>query len=368
VAAAAVHRQPIAAWVGALTVVLYGALAALVVLTQPQGVLAFAHIGTHFSEGDPNGTVGYDGQFAYFIARDGAAAEPLMDGATLRFQRILYPVAARALALGRADAVPWALVLLNVAGHGLACGLLAALIRQLGGQPWSALVYTLWIGAIFALRFNLHEILCAALALGAVTAYVQGRWRWAVALLILATAAKEIGLLTALGLGLHAALARGRWRWAALLVGGPTLYFLIWWGVMRLWFGRLPLGYPAAKLHVVPFEGMFSVLYDPLQFGMLLLWLGLPTVTLLAAALWAWRRLGRLTLSTALLLPTAGFVVAMPDVSWQDPVAAYRVAILIVPMGLLFVAEHCPERWRLLASVWMPAALVAFLVPGLWAA
>ncbi len=352
--------------VAALTLLVYAALVLLVVLNQPQGVLAFAHIGTRFSEGDPNGTVGYDGQFVYFIARDGAAAEPFMDGATLRFQRILYPVLARALALGSADVVPWALVLINLAAHALACGLLAHLIARLGGQSWSAVVYAFWIGAVFVVRFNLTEILCVALSLAAVAAYLNARWRWTIGLLVLATAAKEIGLLVALGLALHAAFARGRWRWAFLIGAGPALYFFVWWGVMRLWFGRLPLGYPAAKLHAIPFEGMFSVWGEPLLFGMLLLWLGLPTLILLLAALRVLWQTRRLTLSVALLLPAAGFVIAMPDVSWEDPVAAYRVAILIVPTGLLFVAEHMPQRWRLLAAAWLPAALVALLIPRLW--
>jgi hypothetical protein len=31
-----------------------------------------------------------------------------------RYQRILYPVAARALALGNADLVPWTLIIVNV--------------------------------------------------------------------------------------------------------------------------------------------------------------------------------------------------------------------------------------------------------------
>lgn len=364
---AAAHQARAVGWgVAAVTLLLYAGLVLLVVLNQPQGVLAFAHIGTRFSEGDPNGTVGYDGQFVYFIARDGAAAEPFMDGATLRFQRILYPVLARALALGSADVVPWALVLINLAAHALACGLLAHLIVRLGGRGWSAVVYAGWIGAVFALRFNLTEILCVALALAAITAYLDERWRWTIALLVLATAAKEIGLLVALGLALHASFSRGRWRWAFLIGAGPALYFFVWWGVMRLWFGRLPLGYPAAKLHMIPFEGMFTVLDEPLLFGMLLLWLGLPTLILLVAALRVLWRTRRLTLSIALLLPAAGFVMAMPDVSWEDPVAAYRVAILIVPAGLLFVAEHMPQRWRLLAAAWLPAALVALLIPGLW--
>ncbi|HRF96873.1 MAG TPA: hypothetical protein PLZ51_16810, partial [Aggregatilineales bacterium] len=92
----------IALIVGIISTLLAGAFAVSVLLAHPDGILAFAHIGTEHSLGipkDEGGTTGYDGQFAYFIARDGAGAEPLMDGASLRYQRIFYPLLARALAL-----------------------------------------------------------------------------------------------------------------------------------------------------------------------------------------------------------------------------------------------------------------------------
>ena len=50
-----------------------------------------------FSELNPQGTTGYDGQFAYYIARDGFAAAPNLDNPSWRFQRIIYPALARAL-------------------------------------------------------------------------------------------------------------------------------------------------------------------------------------------------------------------------------------------------------------------------------
>ena len=40
---------------------------------------AFILIGTRFSEGDPQGTEGYDGQFAYQIAMNPSGAAPYVD-------------------------------------------------------------------------------------------------------------------------------------------------------------------------------------------------------------------------------------------------------------------------------------------------
>jgi len=82
--------------------------------------LIFALVGTQYSgrgyaQSDPQGTQGYDGQFAYYIARDPAGGWRYCDVPAYRYQRILYPLLAWALALGQPGVVPWTLVALNVA-------------------------------------------------------------------------------------------------------------------------------------------------------------------------------------------------------------------------------------------------------------
>ena len=64
--------------------------------------LGLAELGTRYSQLDPAGTEGYDGQFAYYIAvspnpKDVAIQ---LDVPAYRYQRILYPLMARSLALG----------------------------------------------------------------------------------------------------------------------------------------------------------------------------------------------------------------------------------------------------------------------------
>lgn len=368
------QQQRAALRIGLITFVLTSLLVLVVLVNYD--VLAFAHIGTRFSEGDPDGTVGYDGQFVYFIARDGAEAIPYIDGPTLRYQRIVFPLVGRALALGNPDWVPWTLLFTNIVAHSVGAGLLAYLLAGMGAPAWGALIYSLWIGNLFALRFNLTEPLCFALALAAIIAYQDRRYRWTIFLLILSTLTKELGAVFAAGLALHAAVTRRQIGWSALIFGGPVLAFLSWWGVMRLWLGAFPTQYPAAHLHMIPLEGMFTILAednpveDPaartVQFALALIFLGLPTVVLLLAALRSvWRR-RTVLMPTALLLGGAGFVMVMPDVSWQDPVAVYRVGMPVIIGGILFVAETDPGRLRLLATLWIPAAIIALMIPGLW--
>jgi hypothetical protein len=61
-----------------------------VLISAAGNPLAFALLGTRFSEGDPQGSEGYDGQFAYQIALRPLDAASYLDVPAYRYQRILY--------------------------------------------------------------------------------------------------------------------------------------------------------------------------------------------------------------------------------------------------------------------------------------
>src|ERR1700737_164311 len=80
--------------------------------------------------------IGYEGQFFYYLALDPVNARYYMDFSTYRYTRILYPMVARVLALGRPDLIPWTLWLINwlaIAGGALA---VAAWLKRRGFSPW----------------------------------------------------------------------------------------------------------------------------------------------------------------------------------------------------------------------------------------
>lgn len=371
------HPQPSVYIVGFISLIFVVLLCLPTLLTEEDNALAFAYIGTRFSEGisaDDGGTIGYDGQFAYFIARDGAEAIPYLDGATLRYQRILYPLTARVLSFGQADLVPWALLLINIIAFSVSAGTLAYLLTEYDVSAYYALIYTFWIGNLFAIRLDLNEPLCFTLALFAIVAYQKEQYRWTIFLLILSTLTKELGLVIAGGLAFHAFFQR-RIRWSLLIFGAPLGAFLLWWGVMKAWLGTLPTIYPAAKLHLIPFEGMFSILTAHpdlsdaergIQFGLTVLIVGLPALVLLLLGLWRIWKSREITMTNALILACSGFVITMPDVSWQDQVAVYRVAVPLVVAGILFIGEWYPNRLKWLASLWIPVVLMIFLMSDLW--
>lgn len=335
----------------ALTVLYCGAVLA----TTSEGVMTFMGIGTRFSDGDPDGTVGYDGQFVYFIARDGADAIPYIDGPTLRYQRIILPLVGRVLALGQPDLVPWALLVTNVLAHSIGAGLIGYLVAGSEGPGRVAgLIYGLWIGGLFSVRFTLTESLCMMLALAAIIAYSRERYRWTIVLLMLSTLTKEIGLVFAAGLALHA-LTQRKIGWAVLILGGPTLLFLAWWKVMQAWLSELPTKYPAARdIQFVPLNGMFSVLPERgvAEFILVALWVGIPAAILLLLILATIVRKRTLHLSSALALAGVGFVMVMPGLSWQDQAAVYRVGIPLVVGGLLFMGQHFPRLFPWLLILW----------------
>jgi hypothetical protein len=357
------HARRVAWHIGLITLAGTALFFALILAHAGWNPLYLAHIGTRFSESDPLGTTGYDGQFFYFIARDWARATPLIDGPSLRYMRILYPALARALALGRPALVPWTLILVNLLAHSAGTAQVAYLLARRGVAPVYGLIYAVWLGALFALRLDLSEPLCFALALGATVAHEHRRIWLTLLLLVLAALTKELGLVFAGGLVLHAALGRRRWPQAVLTALVPLTAFLGWLAVVRLWVGEFPTRYPAARFSF-PLYGWFSV-QEPLNRAFTSVWLALPALALVVMALADAVRTRQISLGIALVLAGAGFVMVMPGVSWDDPVAAYRVGMPLVITGLIFLAEHHPRLLSIAAGLWVPPMLVIFLVPGL---
>ena len=90
--------------------------------------------------------------------------EPYIDEPPYRYSRILYPLTARAVALGQSDLIPVALLLLNLLAVGAGTLALAVLLRDRGLSPWYAAFYGLYPGLFVAVSHDLAEPLAYALA------------------------------------------------------------------------------------------------------------------------------------------------------------------------------------------------------------
>ena len=200
------------------------------------------------------GSGSYDGVLYFRLGLD-----PLTDVATdrgitldapsYRQQRIGYPVLAWAASGGgRAGALPWALIAVNVAALAVLAAAGVSLARRIGRHPaWGAAI-ALAPGTAVALNRDTAEVVAAAALLWTIVLLRRERWVPAAATLTIAVLTRETTMVLCAGLAV-AALAplagRGRsrrleWRRAAV-AAVAALTFLGWqlW-VRARWGGRLP--------------------------------------------------------------------------------------------------------------------------------
>ena len=191
-----------------------------------------AHVGSRFQQqghgsraidglaGVPTEVIGYDGQFFYFIALDPTGARTYLDHPSYRYSRPVYPLAARALALGRPGAVPWALLLLGIAGIAAGTFACAAMLQREDVSPWYGALYGLYPGLFVAVTWDLSESLAYGLAaLGLLLYGRDGRRLLPAAVLFgVAGATRESTLLFPIAIAIWLVASRHLWR-AALLTG-----------------------------------------------------------------------------------------------------------------------------------------------------
>jgi hypothetical protein len=120
---------------------------------------------------------GYDGEFFYFIAADPVNARYYVDNAPYRYTKILYPMLARGLALGRVDLIPYTLLLINWIAVGAGTALVAAWLMRRRVSPCLALVYGLYPGIFIGFQRDLTEPLSYALVALAIYLFDFGTTR-----------------------------------------------------------------------------------------------------------------------------------------------------------------------------------------------
>lgn len=303
-------------------------------LTQYGGdPLGLAELGTRYWPGEGRDDQGYDGQFAYYLALDPnpERVRPHLDVPSYRYQRILYPAVARALAFGRSEWIPWTLIAVNLAAHFTATWLLVLILRERGQPPGYALGFGLWVGQVAAVGTDLNEPLAYALVLGAWWARLQRRERMAALFLSLSLFAKETSLLFWVAVMVDDVLRRC-WRSVAGLGAGGLAF-----GIWQLWllgrFGSLGLGSGGAmatRFEIVPLMGLLRV--GAVSLAVLALYLIIfgpmilvPTAWGLAASVRAALRRTADAESWALLAHSMALLF-LPFSTWREPLGLLRFA------------------------------------------
>ncbi len=328
--------------------------------------LAFALVGTQYSQGDPQGTQGYDGQFAYFIARDPLGGCRRCDASAYRYQRILYPLLAWALAFGQPAAVPWTLILVNLVAVAMGTYFTERLLASQGVSRWYALAYGLYGGLIAGLRLDLTEPLAYGLLQGGIWAWTERRRRLAVPLFALAALTKETTLIAVAGLLLYL-LFEKRWLDTLSLGLGVAAPFMAWQGALWIWLGEPGIGSGGAM--ATPFEWFpFGGLLRTATVSWPAFWLLLavegplfvfPTAWALAVSIRHHLR-GHFHPWATLLLAQASVLPFLPFSTWREPLAMARLATGLVAATLLYGALRHSQRVLNLSFAWL--ATLALLI------
>lgn len=330
--------------------------------------MAFVRLGTRYSEGAPQGTIGYDGQFAYQIAIHPSDAAPYLDIPAYRYQRILYPLLGRLVALGQPALIPWALLGINVAALTIGTHVAAGLLAARGLNRWYAVTVGLFAGQLVSLRMDLNEPCALTLALLGVRAFEKSPRRGAI-LFAASLLCKETAL-AFVGGYLIALVVKKRWRPLAetgIISLGP---FLAWQAILWYNFGEPGLrsgGQGATAFSPIPFAGMFAFPRDDpkiflTSFAILGPLVLLPCLALTVALLKACFR--RACGPPAIVLALHVIMMAtMPFSTYVDLPGVLRLTSGLVVSTLIFAAFQRARRILNYSMLWLASAA---LLPFVW--
>ena len=332
-----------------LIAVFLGSVVLALLATHEWDPRFFATRGPQWERHDPGLRKQADGTIFFEFAVDPVAAADRFP--RFRTARLLYPLAARILALGRVALVAWALVVLNVAAIVLGTEVLYRVLERRGLPGWVALAYGGWGGLGLALLHDTAEPLGYLCVLLGVVAQDRGRpLLGGVAFLAALLTRETVVLVVAPYLLLQGGSARPAARWA------PAVAVFGTWG---LWLLTVALvgGGPAVpeELPRLPLIGYLSTRLIDLPAT--LLYLVAPAFMVTAPALAGLRRQPTDAALWAVLL-NALLVFWLPPRTAELLWHSGRIATGLVVATLLAtpLAHSTPRVWRALALLFVSSA------------
>ena len=361
----AIRRDPLLLALG--VIVTYSVMALLVLSTHdwdPHAFVLQRPADVPFSRA---WGIGYDGQFSYAIALDpiGAEESEAFDRPAYRYMRIVYPIAARILALGIPALIPWSLLALNILAGGFTAWLLADLAGVRAGAIWVVLIFLLSLNYLIGIRLDLNEPLAILLSISGLWFHKRGRPALAAAAFALAGLTKEVTLTFPLAVAIYE-ITRRNIKTATLLLLGSTLPYLAWSAAITQWLGTSPFSYSLSKPSLVPFSGLGRL--QPIEAQIIVvIWAIGPAILAVLAVAWksVRERPQRPSLAAWLILVNVGLLATLPVESWADPLAILRLGLGALVGGLLWLSQVKPRLLPYVAAIWIPSILIAFLLPGL---
>jgi hypothetical protein len=299
-------------------------------------------------------TFGYDGQFYYYIAADPFGARPYLDNAAYRYSRPGYPLAVKAVALGQESALPWALLLVGIAGAAIGTFALAGFVARRGVSAWYGTLLGVYPGLFQGVSHDLVEPLAYGIVAAGLLAWFRERPRLLVAAACfgLAGATRETTLLFPITIAAWLVLRDRRGRDAASMLAvslGPYLAVKI---ALAAWLGSW--GQTMSRnLELAPFRGLTQQWPWSDYTVQQVLAVVLPGLVALVVASWATRRV---TLELCLLVANVlVLVVLLPGTSYVNYLASGRIATGVV-VAFVLCLPAILKSGRV-AQAWLPVAL-----------
>ncbi|MFN8526695.1 MAG: hypothetical protein U0821_26625 [Chloroflexota bacterium] len=274
-------------------------------------------------------SVGYDGQFYFFIALDPTLLtyDPTlaMDSVAYRYGRILYPLLAWLLAGGQEWLVPWSLLIVNVLAVLCCTAGAMGILQHFGASRWLSVAVALSPPLLIGTLADLAEPVSLACTIWGLLWFCRRQHIRATLVLSLSVFAREVGVVVPLVFSLAFLVARD-WR-RCLLYAVPGVVLAAWNAILWL---RL---------------GAFGVLSGPPNFGP-------PLGGMIYRARWllglqdAWHGEGLAS-------------------TWQRQT---ELTVLILTAAIMFlgVIRFCSRPHPLSAQLFAQCLLMAFTTPEVW--
>jgi hypothetical protein len=327
-----------------------------------------AEIGTIYQNGDENGSEGYDGQFAYYIAinPDPDKVSIQLDVPAYRYQRILYPLLARFLSFAQTTYIPWALIILNILSQVLGTAILCTILSDLLVPVRYSLIYGLWAGLVIGVGTDLYEPLTFSLILAAILARLKGK-TWLTAIFLTCSMfAKETAILFWAAMLLADFTSKKR-KSEILIALIPGIFYGIWQGFLYYQFGSFGLGSGGAMatpFEWIPFGGFFRIASAGVEVLVLYAVIFGPTIILpdiwgiMTSLRFLFKR--RMDFETLALLLNTLFITFLPFSTFREPLGLIRVSTGMVLTTIILAAKYGMRRPLNLGMFWI--ALLATLV------
>lgn len=325
-------------------------------------IMQFIVIGTRFSDGDPNGSEGYDGQFGYYIAMqpNPRIVSSHLDVPAYRYQRILLPVLARIFSSGNPQWIPWWLVILPLLGQVVGVAFVAKIIQDQEHNPLFALIYGLNAGSLLSIRVALPEPLAYAFVAGALYAIRKQNYWIGALCFALAFFTKEVTLVFG-GAILVWLLLERQWKSSSILLLVSFLPFALWQGWLWRTFGQMGIGSGgeyASSFEWIPFMGLLRIAeYSWLYFfAMLVAFLPFVVVPSVWGAWVSFRQILRREWNFAVLSLFFHCLVMffLPFSTYRETGGILRLSVGFVLAFLIYVVnENMPKVLRFLPFWWV---------------